>query len=229
MTEKSPAKISILIVEDFDLLRDGLRASINREEDMQCVGEAADGLTAVHKVQALKPNVVIMDIGLPQMDGIAATREIRQLVPETKVVMLTSHDDDTEIFAAFASGASGYCMKDSASQNLKLAIRSVFQGAAWFDPRIASRLLTEMVVGNQATQASAQPPKAVSNPAVDLSDREIEVLKLITDGLGNKEIASRLEINVSTVRTHVEHILEKLSASGRTDAAVKALRLGLVN
>lgn len=218
-------KISIFIVEDFELLRDGLRASINREEDMECIGEAADGLTAVHKVTALKPQVVIMDIGLPQMDGIAATREIRKEVPETKVVMLTSHDDDTEIFAAFASGASGYCMKDTASQTLKLAIRSVQQGAAWFDPRIASRLLNDMVSGNQ--NSFAQTPSKTST--VDLSDREVEVLKLITDGLGNKEIATKLQINVSTVRTHVEHILEKLSASGRTDAAVKALRLGLVN
>lgn len=218
-------KISIFIVEDFELLRDGLRASINREEDMECIGEAADGLTAVHKVTMLKPQVVIMDIGLPQMDGIAATREIRQQAPETKVVMLTSHDDDTEIFAAFASGASGYCMKDTASQTLKLAIRSVHQGAAWFDPRIASRLLNDMVSGNQ--NSLSQSPSKTST--VDLSDREIEVLKLITDGLGNKEIATKLQINVSTVRTHVEHILEKLSASGRTDAAVKALRLGLVN
>lgn len=227
MAEKDNSKISIFLVEDFDLLRDGLRASINREEDMECVGEAADGLTAVHKVKEVKPHVVIMDIGLPQMDGIAATREIRAAVPETKVVMLTSHDDDTEIFAAFASGASGYCMKDSASQNLKLAIRSVHQGAAWFDPRIASRLLTEMVTGIQS-QSSTQPQAKTQGAAVELSEREIEVLKLITDGLGNKEIASQLGINVSTVRTHVEHILEKLSASGRTDAAVKALRLGLV-
>jgi DNA-binding NarL/FixJ family response regulator len=221
----SMTKISIFIVEDFELLRDGLRASINREEDMECVGEASDGLTAVHKVCALKPEVVIMDIGLPQMDGIAATREIRQQAPETKIVMLTSHDDDTEIFAAFASGASGYCMKDTASQTLKLAIRSVHQGAAWFDPRIASRLLNDMVSGNQ--NSFAQTPSKSST--VELSEREIEVLKLITDGLGNKEIATKLQINVSTVRTHVEHILEKLSASGRTDAAVKALRLGLVN
>jgi DNA-binding NarL/FixJ family response regulator len=226
MTERGNSKISIFIVEDFDLLRDGLRASINKEDDMECVGEAADGLTAVHKVASVKPAVVIMDIGLPQMDGIAATREIRRQVPETKVVMLTSHDDDTEIFAAFASGASGYCMKDTASQTLKLAIRSVHQGAAWFDPRIASRLLNEMVTGNQS-QPTIQP--LAKTPDCDLSEREIDVLKLITEGLGNKEIATRLKINASTVRTHVEHILEKLCASGRTDAAVKALRLGLVD
>lgn len=221
------SKITVFIVEDFDLLRDGLRASLNREEDMECVGEAADGLTALHKVCSIKPQVVIMDIGLPQMDGIEATREIRKELPDVKVVMLTSHDDDNEIFASFAAGASGYCMKDTASQTLKLAIRSVSQGAAWFDPRIASRLLNEMVTGVQSSTASTQTSQA--SQLIDLSEREIDVLKLITEGLGNKEIATKLQINVSTVRTHVEHILEKLSASGRTDAAVKALRMGLVN
>jgi DNA-binding NarL/FixJ family response regulator len=220
------AKVSIFIVEDFDLLRDGLKASINREDDMECVGEAADGLTAVHKVKTIRPKVVIMDIGLPQMDGIAATREILKDLPETRIVMLTSHDDDTEIFAAFAAGASGYCMKDTASQNLKLAIRSVSTGAAWFDPRIASRVLSELFAPEARARGCPSPSRAEN---IDLSEREVEVLELITMGLGNKEIAARLDIHVSTVRTHVEHILEKLSASGRTDAAVKALRLGIVD
>lgn len=220
--ENTDARISVFIVEDFDLLRDGLRASLNKEADFICVGEAGDGLTALHKILQVKPQVVIMDIGLPQMDGIAVTREVHTQLPDTKVVMLTSHDDDNEIFAAFAAGASGYCMKDTASQTLKLAVRSVSQGAAWFDPRIAGRLLSEMVTTSGTKQEVVKPTDW------ELSEREFEVLELITEGLGNKEIAQRLNIHASTVRTHVEHILEKLSASGRTDAAVKALRMGLV-
>lgn len=217
-------KTTVIIVEDYDILRDGLRIALERDGNFQILGEATDGLTAIHKIETLKPDVVIMDIGLPQMDGISVTRELKQKCPEVKIIILTAHDNEKEIFGAFAAGAAGYCLKDVAAQKLSLAIRSVAGGAVWIDPSIAGTVL-QCLASHGKEQAS---PTSEQNEKLDLSPREIEVLRLMTEGLGNKEIADKLVISVSTVRTHVDHILEKLSVSGRTQAAVKALRLRLI-
>ncbi|MBX9689641.1 MAG: response regulator transcription factor [Candidatus Obscuribacterales bacterium] len=223
---QSPA-VKVFLVEDHELLRDGLRAALQRDGQFEVVGEAADGLTAVHKIVGADPDVVIMDIGLPGMDGIEATRQVREKRPGTKIIMLTSHDNDQEIFASLAAGANGYCLKDLGADRLKRAILSVSEGAAWLDPRIAGKVLTifsKEEVKQSSTKEAGQDEELIS----PLSQRETEVLKLMVDGLSNKEIADRLVIGVSTVRTHVEHILEKLSVSGRTEAAVKAMRRGLI-
>ncbi len=218
-------KTRVFLVEDYDLLRDGLRVALERDGQFEVVGDAADGITALHKIETLRPDVVIMDIGLPQLDGISATRELKQRCPEIKVIMLTSHDNDPEIFGAFAAGAAGYCLKDVAAQKLSLAIKSVAGGAVWIDPRIAGTVLSCLAMrGSESKAVVAEPP----GERLELSPREMDVLRLMTEGLGNKEIADRLIISVSTVRTHVDHILEKLSVSGRTQAAVKALKLKLV-
>jgi NarL family two-component system response regulator LiaR len=219
--------VKVFLVEDHELLRDGLRAALQKDGQFEVVGEAADGLTAVHKISGADPDVVIMDIGLPGIDGIEATRQVREKRPGTRVIMLTSHDNDQEIFASLAAGANGYCLKDLGADRLKRAILSVSEGAAWLDPRIAGKVLT--IFSKEGVNHSGAADSAKEDELISpLSQRETEVLKLMVDGLSNKEIADRLVIGVSTVRTHVEHILEKLSVSGRTEAAVKAMRRGLI-
>ncbi len=221
----NPPAVKVFLVEDHELLRDGLRAALHRDGLFEVVGEAADGLTAVHKIVATDPDVVVMDIGLPGIDGIEATRQVREQRPGVKIIMLTSHDNDQEIFAALGAGANGYCLKDLGPDRLKRAILSVSEGAAWLDPRIAGKVLS--IFGKEGVA----PPSAESKKddmISPLSSRETEVLKLMVDGMSNKEIADKLVIGVSTVRTHVEHILEKLAVSGRTEAAVKAMRRGLI-
>lgn len=215
-------KIKVIIVEDHELMRDGLKAALNKDGRFEVVAEAADGLTAVHKVAQIKPDVVVMDIGLPQIDGLEATKQIKAAHPTIKIVMLTSHENDAEIFQALQFGANGYCLKDLAGDKLMRAIQSVSEGAAWIDPRIAGKVLSHFA----QPQETVQKQDGVELPA--LSQREKDVLKLMVEGLSNKEIAERLVIGASTVRTHVEHILEKLAVSGRTEAAVKATKHKLI-
>lgn len=212
MTETQ--KIEVLIVEDHEITRLGLKAALERVSDLKIVGQEEDGGSAIRAAVAKKPHIVLIDIGLPVMNGIDATRQIKEKSAETRVIMLTSHDSDTDIFAAFAAGADGYCVKDIPSDQLVMAIKAVHDGAGWIDPRIASRVLRA-----QATQSSTETP---------LSQREVEVLRLIVDGLSNQKIATNLCLSVETVRTHVRHITEKLAVSDRTQAAIKALRQGLV-
>jgi len=216
--------IRLVIVEDNDLMRDGLRSMFERAGGFEVVGEAEDGLSAVKVAEKLQPDVVVMDIGLPGQDGIAATRQIRQLLPSTRIVMLTSHNNDDEIFGALSAGAAGYCLKDCASERLKIAVMSVAEGAAWMDPRIAGKVLKVFESG----VLKKSEPEPVTTADSVLSERELEVLRLMAQGQGNKEIAVKLQIGVSTVRTHVEHILEKLAVGGRTAAAVKAMKEGLI-
>lgn len=218
-------KITVLIVEDNELMRHGLRAVLDRAEEFQVVGEAEDGASAVELAAGLKPDVIVMDIGLPIMNGIEATRLIKQERPQVHIVMLTSHDNDDEIFAALSAGAAGYCLKDCASERIKIAVTSVSEGAAWIDPRIAHKVLKAF------ENPLPRKPEAgqVALPASELlSQREREVLRLMVDGASNKEISEKLIISISTVRTHVEHILEKLAVTGRTAAAVKAMKEGLI-
>ena len=214
-------KISVVIVEDHELMRDGIRSSIEADQRFEVVGEAADGEEAVELVNRLCPDVVIMDIGLPKLDGIEATRKLNELVPQVKVIMLTSHRSENEVFASFCSGASGYCLKESASKLLKTALASVADGAIWFDPHIAGFVVEAFSVAGRGVGKDL----SVDNP---LSEREVDVVKLVAEGMSNKEIASALTISTATVRTHVEHILEKLAVSGRTQAAVEAIRRNLV-
>ena len=230
-------KVNVLIVEDNELMRQGLRSVLERTEEFCVVGEAEDGEEAVRLAQTLKPDVIVMDIGLPYKNGIEATRDIKQNSPSVNIVMLTSHDNDDEIFAALSAGAQGYCLKDCASERIKIALSSVSQGAAWIDPRIAQKVLSAFEGGrkdkseSEAEKSSPAASNAGSASAGEqdtLSAREKDVLRLMVDGASNKEISEKLIISISTVRTHVEHILEKLAVTGRTQAAVKAMKEGLV-
>jgi two-component system, NarL family, response regulator LiaR len=223
--------IAIFIVEDYEITRVGLRLTLGHIPGFKIVGEAEDGQNAVRKIGELRPQVVLMDIGLPVMDGIEATRKIKSLSPDTRIIMLTSHDNDRDIFAALSAGADGYCLKEAGSHQLANAIRAVSEGVAWLDAGIARKVL-QACVNN-----SSSAPQAVSNLAVrcrstynpsPLSQRELDVLLLVVEGKSNQEIADNLVLSVETVKTHMRHIMEKLAVSDRTQAAVKAMREGIV-
>lgn len=217
--------IDIFIAEDHEITRVGLKLTLENISGFRVVGEAEDGKDAVKQVAELKPHVVLMDIGMPFMDGIDATTRIKESVPATRIIMLTLRDNERDIFAALGAGADGYCLKEVSGNQLAMAIRAVADGVAWLDPGVASRVLRAC-----ATVSPTSDDAAVkSMPAVStLSQRELDVLRLVVDGLSNQEIADKLILSVETVKTHMRHIMEKLAVSDRTQAAVKAMREGLV-
>ncbi len=226
--------ISVLIVDDQEIVRVGLKVVLEKQvpglSNIEVIGVATDGLDALEKLETLKPDVVVMDIGLPFMDGVETTRKVKAKNENIKVVMLTSHRDDRHIFAALAAGADGYCLKETSGEQLCFAVRSVNDGAAWLDPLIARKLLSASLSNLKALDASAlkgQDTKEGKKDIESLSSRELDVLRLVTDGLTNQEIAEKLVLSVETVKTHMRHIMEKLRVSDRTQAAVKAMREGL--
>ncbi|MBW4492857.1 MAG: response regulator transcription factor [Oscillatoria princeps RMCB-10] len=206
----------VLIVEDDPVMQLGLEQSLAAHPQLAIVGQAEDGYLGLRAALELKPDVVVMDIGLPRLDGIAATAEIKKALPNVRVVMLTSHTADTEIIAALSSGADAYCIKGANVDRLLVAIAAVAEGAAYLDPLIARKVIARL-----------KPPAPAGNFA-HLSQRELEVLKLMVDGYSNPEIASRLYLSANTVKTHVRNIMNKLSVDDRVQAAVVALRSGLV-
>jgi two-component system, NarL family, response regulator LiaR len=207
-------KHPVFLVEDHAFTRDGLRVAINREPELQVIGEARSGEEALEMLETTQAEVIVMDIGLPGIDGIEACRRLKQTHPNVRVVMLTAHQLEAQVLAALASGAEAYCLKSTDPAGLILAIRAAILGSAYLDPQIAHLVLGRITMPD--------PEGSV------LSPRELEVLRLIADGLGNKQIADRLEISLSTVKTHIEDILARLKVSDRTQAAVKALRQGLL-
>lgn len=217
-SDQSP--ITVLIVEDQEIARVGLKVILETDPGLKVVGLAQDGNEAVDLALSLKPRVILMDIGLPVMNGIEATKAIKSSNAELRVIMLTTHDDDRHVFAALSAGADGYCLKETSSQQLVMAIRAVSEGVAWLDPGIASRVLKSIVSGPK--------DKEEEKAASILSSRELEVLRLVVDGSTNQDIADKLVLSVETVKTHMRHIMEKLAVSDRTQAAVKAMREGLL-
>jgi DNA-binding NarL/FixJ family response regulator len=226
-TKQQNEIIRVVVVEDHEITRMGLKLTLEQNPGIFVVGEAQDGREGTDVVMKLKPNVVLMDIGLPHVDGIEATSAIKQALPQTRVIMLTSHDNDRDIFAALAAGADGYCLKETASSQLALAIRTVSEGAAWLDPGIASRVLRASVQAGLPVTPKPGEREEGKN-ASRLSQREIEVLKLVVDGMSNQEIAEKLIVSVETVKTHMRRLMEKLAVSDRTQAAVKAMREGIL-
>jgi DNA-binding NarL/FixJ family response regulator len=233
------APVRVLLVEDHLLTRIGLKTVIDRMPDLKVIGEASNGEEAVKAVAELKPDVILMDVGMPVMDGIEASRKIRETNLEVKIVMLTSHDNDRDIFASLSAGASGYCLKDVAPERLYTAIRSVNSGDSWLDSAIANKVLQHYSASAAPQPAPQQPQEPTRmSPAEQsqglrplpepLSPREVEVLRLVVDGLSNQEIADKLIISLATAKTHVRNILNKLAVDDRTQAAVQAMRRGLV-
>jgi DNA-binding NarL/FixJ family response regulator len=182
------------------------------------VGEADDGLRGWREIEELAPDVAVIDVGLPGIDGIELTRRIRTGRPQTRVVILTMHDLDTEVLAALAAGADAYCVKSGDPSGVITAVRTAAEGGAYFDPAVAHVVLREVGGAGAAKRAELTP----------LTPRETEILRLVADGVGNVSIAQRLSLGLGTVKGHIRDILEKLSAADRTQAAVVALRRGLI-
>lgn len=213
-------KIKVLIVDDHRVVRQGLRTFLELHEDVVVVGEAGDGQTAVELVRALEPNVVLMDLVMPGMDGISATRQIRALGSGAKVIALTSFTEDNKVFPAIQAGASGYLLKDVSPDDLVEAIRAAYRGEARLHPDIARRLME---------QVAHQPVLSGEPHTESLTEREHDVIRLVAHGCSNQHIAQALVISEKTVKTHVSNILSKLQLEDRTQLAIYAIKTGLVN
>ena len=208
--------IKVLLVDDQGLIRQGLRALLELEPDLEIVGEAENGQQAINLVAELQPDVVLLDIRMPIMDGVAATREIQKRFGKTKILVLTTFDDDEYVSAALQNGAMGYLLKDTPSEELAVAIRAVYKGYTQLGPGIVKKLLTQFSNGTPT-----QSPPVPSNLA-ELTPREKEVLRLIATGASNREIAQKLYISEGTVKNHVTNILNRLNLRDRTQAAIWA-------
>jgi DNA-binding NarL/FixJ family response regulator len=239
--EKNMNKVRVIVIEDHDLTRMGLMAALQYREGIQVVGEATSGLQGLKLLEEAKPDVAIIDIGLPTIDGIELVRRFKQNCGEdnltTKILMLTMHKTQEPVLAAFTAGADSYCMKDISVDKLVEAIYSTHEGNPWIDPLIANVVLQQ--VRQNVPEAVAAQDKTVIIHGLDpeyrqllenapLTERELEILDLIVAGCSNAEIANRLYITIGTVKTHVRNILNKLCVDDRTQAAVLALRSGLV-
>ncbi|WP_392532190.1 response regulator [Nostoc sp. C117] len=236
------SKIRIALIEDHDLTRVSIRTALLQKNDIEVVGEAANAVDGLKMLKVLQPDIAIVDIGLPDKDGIELTREVKSTNTEelsTKVLILTLRDNKEAVLAAFAAGADSYCMKDIKFDNLLEAVRVTYNGNAWIDPAIARIVLQQAQQNPQKSKSAFVETKTIApNPdfaenleeiePYTLTERELEVLQLIVEGCSNAVIAERLYITVGTVKTHVRNILNKLCADDRTQAAVRALRSGLV-
>lgn len=214
MTER----ISVIIVDDHPVVRQGLRTFLETQKDLEILSEAGDGEEALTQIAESVPDVVLMDLVLPGIDGIEATRRARELSPNSKVIVLTSFADDEKVFPAIKAGAAGYLLKDVEPAQLAEAIRSVHAGEALLHPTVAARLMQEV--------SSAEDRRG---PGGTLTERELEVLRLLARGMSNREISRELTVSEKTVKTHVSNILAKLHLADRTQAALYAVRRGIAD
>lgn len=229
MTRGQTVTTSLFVVEDYRLARLGLVSSLSNDPDITVVGDAEDAEKALLKIEQLQPEVVLMDLGLPGMDGIEATRRIKMAYPGMKVIIHTTHDRDEEVLAALGAGANAYCLKDINPPRLAQVIKSVADGAAWLDPAIAGVALKLFQRQAEPTPTTKAPPMVnASGDTVQLTERELEVLKLLVEGKSNTEIAKDLIISSHTAKAHVCNILQKLAVHDRVQAAVKAIRESLI-
>lgn len=217
--------ITIAIIEDFKLTRVGLRCALNANEDINVVAEAEDATEGLKQVERLKPDVILMDLGLPGMNGIEATIKVKEMLPSTKVIALTSHDREEEVIAALSSGASAYCLKDIDPTKLADVVRDVAEGVCWIDPMVAQMALNSFPKVENIGFLSG---KSQSEGRVPLTEREFEVLKHLVSGKSNTEIAKELIVSVHTAKAHVCSILQKMCVNDRVQAAVKAVKEGMV-
>ncbi len=217
--------ITIAIIEDFKLTRVGLRCALNANEDMTVVAEAEDAIEGLKLIERVKPNVILMDLGLPGMNGIEATIKVKEILPAAKIIALTSHDREEEVVAALSSGASAYCLKDIDPAKLADVVRDVAEGVCWIDPVVAQMALNSFP---KIENIGFLPGKTQSEGRVPLTEREYEVLKHLVSGKSNTEIAKELIVSVHTAKAHVCSILQKMCVNDRVQAAVKAVKEGMV-
>ena len=222
--------IKVLLVDDQTLIRQGIRLLLEIEPDIQVVGQAADGRAALEQVETLHPDVVLMDVRMPEMDGVAATRLLSASHPEVKVIILTTFEDDETVFEGLKAGASGYLLKDISSEEMAQAVRKVAAGEALIQSRLTRKVLAEFSRLATATdrQSSVKGGPGAETLPVALTERELQVLQALTRGLSNREIAASLVITEGTVKNHVSSLIDKLGVRDRTQAVLKAQELGLI-
>jgi DNA-binding NarL/FixJ family response regulator len=216
-------EIRVLVVDDQQLVREGLHVLLEMKPDIRVAGEAGDGVEAVEQTQRIKPDVVLMDVRMPKMDGVAATRQVRETCPDVQVIILTTFDDDEYIFDGLRAGAVGYLLKDTPSEQLAEAIRAAARGEAFIHPSVTRKVVAEFARLTERERVRREQPLAEP-----LSAREMEVLALLAEGLSNREIAERLYIAPGTVKNHVSNILSKLDVRDRTQAVLRAQEIGLL-
>jgi DNA-binding NarL/FixJ family response regulator len=227
--------IRLLIVDDQEIVRQGLSIILDNQPDIKVVGLAGDGVEALAQARGLRPDVVLMDIKMPKMNGIEATRQITKELPDTLVIILTTYDTDDWVFDCIRAGAVGYLLKDAKADALAGAVRGALRGESQMDPTVARKVLTAFrhldASTSQSTRPEGVPPDRLKAlpPLEKLTEREAEVLDLLAQGLSNKEIAAQLTLSEGTVKNHVSNILGKLHANDRTQAVLTAIRRGLVD
>lgn len=218
--------IRVLLVDDQTLIRQGIAMLLELEPDLEVVGAVGDGRAAIEAVERLRPDVVLMDVRMPEMDGVTATRELHRRFPDVGVIILTTFDDDEYIFEGLKAGARGYLLKDISSEEMAEAVRTVARGEALIQPSIARKVVAEF-----SRLAAGSPPAPERSPLKlpgALTERELDVLKALARGMSNKEIAAALVITEGTVKTHISNILAKLDVRDRTQAVLKAQQLRLL-
>jgi DNA-binding NarL/FixJ family response regulator len=216
-------EIRVLVADDQQLVREGLRVLLDLTPGIRVVGEASNGAEAVERARQMRPDVVLMDVRMPKLDGVAATRRVREMCPDVQVIILTTFDDDEYVFDGLRAGAVGYLLKDVPSEKLAEAIRAAARGEAFIQPSVTRKVVAEF------TRLAEREHVRREQPLVEpLSARELEVLALLAEGLSNQEIANRLTIAPGTVKNHVSNVLSKLSVRDRTQAILRAQEIGLL-
>jgi len=236
MTDEAqyPDSLGVLVVDDQRLMRDGIASLLEIQPGLRVLGTAASGEEAIEKALALRPDVILMDVRMPGMDGVAATRQLRQQLPSCHILMLTTFDDDEYVIDALRAGASGYLLKDIPAQDLARAVQAVHKGIYQLDPAVASKLVSALggssspLSAETSAKSPAQSVPAAEIPPSELTAREIEVLRLIAQGATNREIATQLVISEGTVKNHISHMLSRLGLRDRTQAAIYAREHGLL-
>jgi DNA-binding NarL/FixJ family response regulator len=218
----------LAIVDDHELARESLQNMLADEADIEVVGEAANGRQALLLCSRLRPDLILMDVRMPEMDGLAATKEVKQRYPETSVMMLTMHENPDYLLEALKAGAAGYVLKDAPQEEIIEAVRRVRNGESPMDSELAARLLRRLATEGEMRRGKSDPGKA-AHAMESLTPREFEVLGLMKLGLTNRQIATDLVISLGTAKNHVEHIIAKLGVSDRTQAVVKALEFGILD
>lgn len=218
MSSRNKKVVTVMVVEDESKILRSQLALLKGFDEIQVIGQASSGTDAVQRIKALEPDVVLLDLGLPGIDGIEVTRQVKQFRPETELLIFTIFDDEEKVLAAIRAGASGYLLKGMEADNIVEAILEVAQGGSVVQPQLARRLLRHF---------QRQPQKEA--PHASLSPRETEILKLIAKGLSNPQVAQALGVSRATVRTHLEHIYAKLDVSNRTEAVTEGIKAGLID
>lgn len=218
--------INVLLVEDHELYRMGLTMLLDKADEINLAAQAADGIDGIKKAREISPDVILMDIGLPNIDGIEATMRIKEFNPDIKVLIFTSRDSENDVFEAFKAGADGYIMKGATPEQTISAIKSVSEGIGWIDPSIAKMVFSNLQ--KPSSSIVSEPETKRNSNTYGLTERELDVLELMVEGLTNPEIADRLVITRATAKAHVHSILQKLCVTTRTQATVTAMKEGLV-